>query len=210
MLLTQAKPCSIPNTVCTPFGLGVDAPLWYAAYTLPRHEKAVAEQLGIRQMETFLPLYPSARRWAGRRALVLLPLFPGYVFVRITLSKRTNVLEHPSVLRLVTFNGRPAPLPDGEIEQLRTALKLGKAEPFPFLVPGKRIRVKSGALAGLEGTVLRRKGRMRLAVSIDAIQRSIIFDLDASDLELTVGQVAGQPALPEPVSSRPSCRLIPI
>jgi len=176
--------------------LDVDAPLWYAAYTLPRHEKAVAEQLGIRQVETYLPLYLSARRWAGRRASVLLPLFPGYVFVRISLSERTRVLDYPSVLRLVTFNGKPAPLPDGEIERLRATLKLGKAEPFPFLVPGKRTRIKSGPLAGLEGIIVRRKGKMRLAVSIDAIQRSVIFDLDASDLELTVGQVNSQPALP--------------
>ena len=186
MLLTQAKPCSIPNIDSAPVWLGADSPLWYAAYTLPRHEKTVAEQLGLRQVETYLPLYLSARRWAGRRSVIQLPLFPGYVFVRVSLKERIRALEHPSVLRLVTFGGRPAPLPDGEIERLRAALDLGKAEPFPFLLPGKQIRVKAGPLAGLEGRILRRKGRMRLVVSIDAIQQSIIFDLDASDLELAV------------------------
>jgi transcription termination/antitermination protein NusG len=179
--LTQAKPCSIPNVDFTP---GAEPPPWYAAYTLPRHEKVVAQQLALRQVETFLPLYFSARQWAGRRVLVQLPLFPGYVFVRVSLSERMRVLEHQSVLRLVTFGGKPAPLPDGQIERLRAALELGTAEPFPFLLPGKRIRVKSGPLAGLEGKILRRKGRMRLVVSVEAIQRSIIFDLDASDLEL--------------------------
>ena len=149
MSLTEAKPCSIPNVDFTP---GADSPPWYAAYTLPRHEKAVAEQLAFRQVQTYLPLYLSARRWAGRRALVQLPLFPGYVFVRISARERIRVLEHPSVLRLVTFGGTPAPLPDGEIERLRAALELGKAEPFPFLIPGKRVRVKSGPLVGVEGT----------------------------------------------------------
>jgi transcription antitermination factor NusG len=115
-----------------------------------------------------------------------MPLFPGYVFVRVSLSERIRVLEHPSVLRLVTFGGRPAPLPDGEIQRLRAALELGKAEPFPFLTPGRRVRVKSGPLAGLEGMILRRKGRMRLVVSVEAIHRSIIFDLDAPDLESAV------------------------
>src|SRR5437899_3083483 len=177
MLLTEAKPCPLSKIDFTPVRLGSDSQLWYAAYTLPRHEKAVAEQLGFRQVETYLPLYLSARRWAERRALVEVPLFPGYVFVRISASQRIRVIEHPSVLRLVTFNGRPAPLPDGEIERLRAALELGKAEPFPFLIPGKRIRVRSGPLAGLEGTILRRKGRMRLVVSVEAIQRSIILDL---------------------------------
>ena len=186
MSLTQAKPCPIPNSDFAAVSLGAEQPLWYAAYTLPRHEKVVAEQLEVRQVETYLPLYLSARRWAERRALVQLALFPGYVFVRITEGERIRVLDHPGVLRLVTFNGRPAPLPDGEIERLRAALELGKAEPFPFLMPGKRVRVRSGPLAGLEGTILRRKGRMRLVVSVEAIQRSIIVDLDATDLESTV------------------------
>jgi transcription antitermination factor NusG len=180
--LTQAKPCPIPNVDLA----GTDSPPWYAVYTFPRHEKAVAEDLALRQVQTYLPLYLSARRWAGRRALVQLPLFPGYVFVRISAGERIRVLEHPSVLRLVTFGGKPAPLTDGEIERLRAALETGKAEPFPFLVPGRRVRVKSGPLAGVEGTVLRRKGRMRLVVSVEAIQQSIIFDLDAADLESTV------------------------
>ena len=183
MSLTQAKPCPIPNIDFAP---GADSQPWYAAYTRPRHEKAVAEHLAFRQVETYLPLYLSARQWAGRRALVQMPLFPGYVFVRISAGERGRVLEHPSVLRLVTFGGRPAPLADSEIERLRAALELGRAEPFPFLIPGKRVRVKSGPLVGVEGTIVRRKGKMRLVVSVEAIQRSIIFDLDAADLEATV------------------------
>jgi transcription antitermination factor NusG len=181
--LTEAKPCPIPNVDLAP---GADSPPWYAVYTLPRHEKAVAEHLAFRQVETYLPLYLSARRWAARRALVQLPLFPGYVFVRISEGERIRVLEHPSVLRLVTFGGRPAPLADSEIERLRAALELGKAEPFPYLVPGKRVRVKSGLLVGVEGTIVRRKGKMRLVISVEAIQQSIIFDLEAADLESTV------------------------
>jgi len=184
--LTLAKPCPIPNINFTAVSFGAEPPLWYAAYTLPRHEKAVAEQLGLRQVETYLPLYLSVRRWAERRALVQMPLFPGYVFVRTSAGDRIRVLEHPSVLRLVTFNGRPAPLPAGEIERLRAALEFGKAEPFPFLIPGKRVRVKSGPLAGVEGIILRRKGRTRLVVSVEAIHRSIIFDLDAPDLESAI------------------------
>src|SRR4029077_20197383 len=104
--LTQAKPCPIPKIDFTHVGLGADNPPWYAAYTLPRHERAVAQQLGLRQVETYLPLYSSLRQWAERRVLVQLPLFPGYVFVRVSLNERIRVLEHPSVLRLVTFGGR--------------------------------------------------------------------------------------------------------
>jgi transcription antitermination factor NusG len=186
MQLTEAKPCSNSNADFPPAGLAADSPfLWYVACIFPRHEKAVAEQLSMKQVETYLPLYLSVRRWAGRRAMVHLPLFPGYVFVRIPLSERTRVLEHPSVLRLVTFNGKPAPLSPAEIDRLRTLMSR-KAEPLPFLTLGKRIRIKSGPLAGLEGKFLRRKGHLRFAVSIELIQRSVIFDLDASDLELSL------------------------
>ena len=186
MSLTLAKPCPISNVDFSAVSLSTELALWYAAYTLPRHEKVVVQQLSLRNVETYLPLYLSARRWAGRRALVQLPLFPGYVFVRIRAGERIRVLDHPGVLRLVTFNGRPSAVPEGEIERLRAALELAKAEPSPYLAPGRRVRVRSGPLAGLEGTILRRKGRMRLVVSVEAIQRSIVFDLDASDLESTI------------------------
>jgi Transcription termination factor nusG len=57
-------------------------PHWYAAYTCANHEKRVAAELGVREVEHFLPLYSSIRRWKDRRVTLNLPLFPGYVFVR--------------------------------------------------------------------------------------------------------------------------------
>ena len=59
---------------------------WYAAYTCARHEKRVAQQLEVRQVENFLPLYRSVRRWKDRRKELQLALFPGYVFVRMDLE----------------------------------------------------------------------------------------------------------------------------
>src|SRR5215831_4249339 len=89
---------------------------WYAAYTCANHEKRVVQQLDIRGVESYLPLYDSLRRWKDRRMRLRLPLFPGYVFVRIALKDRLRVLEIPSVSRLVGFNGHPTPLPCSEIE----------------------------------------------------------------------------------------------
>jgi transcription antitermination factor NusG len=85
---------------------------------------------------------------------------------------------------LVTFQGTPAPVPDEDIDRLRTALNRCAAEPYPFLTIGKRVGIKSGPLAGLEGKIVRRKGKMRLIVSIDSIQRSILFEVEGSDLEV--------------------------
>src|SRR5690348_1640448 len=77
---------------------------WYAAYTCANHEKQVASQLDVRVVEHFLPLYGSVRRWKDRRVTLDLPLFPGYVFIRLALQDRLRVLEIPGVVRLVGFN----------------------------------------------------------------------------------------------------------
>ncbi len=95
---------------------------WYAAYTCAQHEKRVAAELGMREVERFLPLYSSVRRWKDRRVTLDLPLFPGYVFVRLALRDRLRVLQIPSVVRLVGFNGLPAALPEEEMEILRSGL----------------------------------------------------------------------------------------
>src|SRR5215470_4543476 len=78
---------------------------WYAAYTCANHEKRIAAELQARTVEHFSPLYSSVRRWKDRRVNLELPLFPGYVFVRLALSDRLRVLQIPSVVRLVGFNG---------------------------------------------------------------------------------------------------------
>jgi transcription antitermination factor NusG len=93
-----------------------------------------------------------------------------------------KVLEHPSVHSFVAFNGRPAPLPDEEMEALKNSLAARSARPYPFLAAGRRVRINSGPLQGLEGTVVRRKGKLRMIVSVDFLQRSIAVDLEPSDL----------------------------
>ena len=168
-----------------PVPLAYFEPRWYAAYTCANHEKRVAEQLGLREVEHFLPLYTSVRRWKDRRVMLELPLFPGYVFVHMVLGDRLQVQTVPGVARLVGFDGTPAALPEEEIGALRTSLgRAIQAEPHPYLTAGRRVRMKSGPLAGMEGVLLRRKGSFRLVISIDLIQRSVAVDAEAADVEL--------------------------
>jgi len=162
---------------------------WYAAYTVPRHEKLVAQQLGQKSVESYLPLYQAIHRWKDRRARIDVPLFPGYVFVQIPLCDRLKVLQVESVIRIVSFNGQAAPLPDGEIESLKNALLHRKAEPYPYLAIGKRVRVNGGPLEGLEGVVVRRKGDMRFVVTLNSIMQSVALEIDGSDLDLTSEEV---------------------
>jgi len=157
---------------------------WYAAYTCANHEKRVREQLEQRSLESYLPVYEAVRRWKDRRMRLQLPLFPGYVFVRMALVDRLRVLQVPSVVHLVGFNGHLAALPDAEIVGLKNGLAGGvRAEPHPFLTAGRRVRIKAGPLEGREGILLRRKGSLRVVLSIELIQRSIVVDVDVADVQ---------------------------
>jgi transcription antitermination factor NusG len=156
---------------------------WYAAYTCAQHEKRVAAELGMRGVEHFLPLYSSVRRWKDRRVQLELPLFPGYVFVRLALRDRLRVVQIRSVVRLVGFGGAPTELPDTEMEIMRSGLSQGlRAEPHPFLTIGRRVAITGGPFAGLEGVLKRKKNSLRVVVSLELIQRSVAVDVDVADI----------------------------
>jgi transcription antitermination factor NusG len=157
---------------------------WYAACVCSRHEKQVISQLQERNVDCFLPVYRSIRRWKDRRKELDLVLFPGYVFVHIDLKNCLQVLQLSSVARFVSFNGHPAPLPDTEIEALSHGLASGiRAEPHPYLKVGHRVRVKFGPMAGVQGILIRRKDRFRVVLSIDFIMRSVAVEVQESDIE---------------------------
>jgi len=157
---------------------------WFAAYTNSHHEKRVALHFGERQIEFFLPLYSTRRRWRNRCEMNLeLPLFPNYVFVRIDSRERVRVLEVPGVVSLVGFGRIPAPLPDFEIEALRSGLGQRKIEPYPYLVIGERVRIKAGPMTGLEGVLIRKKSNFRIVLALDVILQCVAVEVDAGDLE---------------------------
>jgi transcription antitermination factor NusG len=158
---------------------------WFAAYTCANHEKRVGAELDARSVEHFLPLYSSVRRWKDRRVQLDLPLFPGYVFVRLPLRERLRVLQIPSVVRLVGFGGLPVPLPNEEMELMRSGLSQNaKVEPHPFLTVGRRVRITAGPLLGLPGVLLKKRGGYRVVLSIELIQRSVAVEVDVTDIQV--------------------------
>lgn len=174
--ISLAKPTALPWSFSDRY--------WFAAYTSANHEKRVAEQLARRSVEHFLPLYLAIRRWKDRRVKLDRPLFPGYVFVRLALQDRLQVLQVPGVVKLVGFRGTPTALPEAEIERLRISLLNGvRAEPHPYLTAGRRVMVRSGSLAGLEGILVRKKNRARFVISLDLIMRSVAVEIAGSEVE---------------------------
>jgi len=157
---------------------------WYAAYTFAKHEKRVVRQLEERRIQSFLPTYRSVRRWKDRKKVLDLPLFPSYVFVQMNATSRLQLLSLPGVLGLVCFQGKPAPVDSDEIESLRQGLAESTiVHPHPYLKAGRRVRIRSGSLAGVEGVLVRKRDCARVVLSISLLQRSVSIDIDEADVE---------------------------
>lgn len=157
---------------------------WYAVSVFPRHEKHVAHQLEARGVSYLLPVYPSLRRWKDRRKQIDMVLFPGYVFVNIGLEHRVGVLRLPGVSQFVTFQGLPAVIPEHEIQAIGVSVRAGLAmQPHPYLQKGRRVRVRNGPMAGVEGILVRRKERFRVVLSINLIMSSVAAEVDEFDIE---------------------------
>jgi transcriptional antiterminator NusG len=161
-------------------------PPWYAVQTRGRHEKKVTAQLEEKQFEIFLPLHEEVHRWSDRRKKVMLPLFPGYTFVRIPPegAARLRVLQTAGVVRIVGTEAGGTPVPDEQIASIRRVVN----EKMPVishggLCSGQRVRIVNGALAGTEGVLQDDTSGPRLVISVEAIHRSIAVTLTNYDVE---------------------------
>jgi transcription antitermination factor NusG len=158
---------------------------WYAAYTFSCQEKSVAQHLSTRGIGFFLPVHKKLSLWKnGLRMLIERPLFPCYVFVKIDCRDRVRVLELPGVHSIVGVGHHPIPLPDEEIEALRSGMHLLNAQPHPFLKSGEKVVIRRGPLEGMKGIVVRRKNSTRVVLTLELIMKSISVEIDGQDLEV--------------------------
>jgi transcription antitermination factor NusG len=178
---------SLPTALQTSSVQGV--PLreyWYGLQTRPRHEKMVAQRLAEKGVTTFLPLLTEEHRWSDRKKSVQVPLFSCYVFAKFLpeRSERLRVLRVDGVFGLVGAGGEGASIPDEQIEAVRNVVESKlQWSSHPFLKIGQRVRIRSGALNGVEGILTARNGDRTLVISVDAIQRSLAVRVEGYDVE---------------------------
>jgi transcription antitermination factor NusG len=157
---------------------------WWAVYTRHQHEKVVAEMLSAKGFNVFLPLYQSTRRWKDRSKVLSLPLFPCYLFIRGGIDRKLQVVTTPGIHMILHRGERVAIVPDAEIDALQRAVEGPYCiEPHPFLKGGMRVRVTRGALAGVEGILIRKKNLFRLILSVDMLAKSVAVEVNSSDVE---------------------------
>jgi transcription antitermination factor NusG len=142
----------------------------------------VVKLLDERQIENFLPLYHADRQWKKRSPVTLeLPLFPNYVFVRA--GQKASLLSMPGVVSIVGSGRQPWPLPDHEIEAFRSAIDVCTLEPHSVFSADERVGIKNGALAGMEGVLVRKKNNLRVVLTVEIIRSGVSAEVDAADLE---------------------------
>ena len=157
---------------------------WYALYTRARHEKFVDGELHKKGIETFLPLRKITRRWSDRFKKIEEPIFSSYLFVRIPLKNRVEILQTKGSIRLVGFNSTPTPVSERDLETVRRFIQEEiSVDPYPYLSEGDRVYVRSGPLKGVEGFIVRKDRHTRLVVSLDLLFQSISVAIDEALVE---------------------------
>jgi transcription antitermination factor NusG len=159
---------------------------WFAVQTRPRHEKKVSLGLKEKGIHRFLPLYWEKRQWSDRRQWIELPLFSHYVFVQIpaTAESRLRVLRTSGVLRFAGTPGCGTPIPDEQIESLQAIMDQRiPLAPHEFVKVGDTVRIRGGALNGIEGILTAIKNDRSLVVSVDLIQKSVAIGIDGFEVE---------------------------
>ena len=158
--------------------------LWHALYTRHQHENVVAQALSGKGFEVFLPQYRAIHKWKDRHKEILLPLFPNYVFIRGGLDRMLSIVTTPGVHSLVSWGARPADIPEEEIQTVRRLVESPlPVEPHPFLKCGDLVRIKSGALEGIEGILVRKTRGFRLVLSVEMLSKSAAVEVDVNMVE---------------------------
>jgi transcriptional antiterminator NusG len=164
----------------------LDQACWYAVRTRSRHEKLVARQLETQGIESFLPVVTQTHNWSDRRKQVETPLFSGYAFLRMIHSsdERVRVLRTQGVVSFVGVHGTGTPIPDHQIEDIKTLVASRVPyEERPFLHIGQRVRVRGGALDGIQGILVAENGDRSLVISVEPIQRSLCVRVAGYEVE---------------------------
>jgi transcription antitermination factor NusG len=164
-----------------------ESPAWYAVHTYPRHERVVADRIRQLQVTTFFPTITETHRWSDRRKVVEIPLFSCYVFVQFvpTNQTRLRVVRTDGVIGFVGNQWTGTSIPDEQIDAVRALLdRKVPCKTHPFLKVGQRVRVRGGALDGVEGLFVSQNGDDSIVISVDAIQRSLAIRINGYDLDV--------------------------
>ncbi|HEV2199825.1 MAG TPA: UpxY family transcription antiterminator [Bryobacteraceae bacterium] len=158
-------------------------PSWFALVVRPNHEHTTEKGLRNQGFEAYLPVQRVRRQWSDRIKELDSVLFPGYVFCRFEAAERLRVLTSPGVVAIVGCGRNPVPVEEEEISNIRTLIASRRELTlWPYVRVGERVRIESGALAGLSGVVVRARDAWRVVVSVEALSCAVAVEVNAGNL----------------------------
>ncbi|KIO78675.1 hypothetical protein TH53_01905 [Pedobacter lusitanus] len=162
---------------------------WLVAYTSPKTEKKIYGRLLELDIDAFLPLQKVTRQWSDRKKVVEVPLFPNYLFVKITQQERWKVLSQRGVIKFLSHGGVPCSVPENQVRAIKDLICEQEVEIYgsSSLCKGERVVIVKGPLMGFEGFLTEKKGKMRLVVRLSSISQSISIEICESHVEKIYG-----------------------
>ena len=158
---------------------------WFAVWTRSRHEQSVREQLERKHITSFLPTITRWSRWKDRKKKIDWPLFPGYCFAQFDPEDALPILKCVGVVNIVSFDGKPAPIPDSELDSVRLLVTSElQYDPCPMIHEGMMVSVVHGPLRGVVGRLMRKDApKARLVLSVNLIGQAVSVEVDAADVK---------------------------
>jgi transcription antitermination factor NusG len=158
---------------------------WFAVYVKSRSEKKVFKLLEDIGIESFLPLITRVKQWSDRKKKVEEPLFRSYLFVNIPLSDYYTVLNVNGVVKFITFEKKPVPVPDNQIIAIKEYLNDTELHSIDYedFKEGELVRIKSGQMKDLIGRFIKINGKHRVIIDIEAVGQSIPINIARSNVE---------------------------
>jgi transcription antitermination factor NusG len=151
---------------------------WFALYTKPRNEFKAAKQLESVGVEYYLPTIVKISQWSDRKKKINEPLLRGYIFIFSNEKERILSLEQPSIVRCLSQRGRPARVPEWQIDNLKKMLQTDSEFHIKEgLTRGVKVKIKDGPFQGVIGVVQEAEFGKAIVVSIDLLNRSVIAHL---------------------------------
>jgi transcription antitermination factor NusG len=165
----------------------ISQPAWFVFYTLPRAEKLVYQDLLKNDYIAFLPTTKSLRVWKNRqKKWIEEVLFPNYIFVYMHSNELHKIIRMPKIVTYIHCGGKPSVIRNKEIEAIQKMICHYQnvcVEKIPFF-GSEKVKITIGPLAGFEGILLEQKGKTRFGVQVEVINRTIIVDIEASELDI--------------------------
>lgn len=153
---------------------------WYAIYVKSRAEKKALAELEEKEIEAYLPLERKLKQWSDRKRWVEEPLFKGYLFVKIDLKHRFDVLTISHVVNFVKFSGKIDPVHDSQIQLIKEILdaEIPLEVTYENYAPGDTVEINKGRLRGLRGEMVEVMNKHKLLINISSIRQNILLQVN--------------------------------